>query len=76
METQPSYTEARATPAWSESAQGYRELQSREISTLLTLTESRGGADEEIELIEMRYQQALALMNLEDLFAEGQLDCM
>jgi hypothetical protein len=76
METLPSYTEADVLPAWSESAQGYRELQSRQISTLLTLTESRGGADEEIELIEMRYQQALALMNLEDLFAEGQLDCM
>ncbi len=66
METLPSYAEARATPAWPESA----------ISTLLTLTESRGGADEEIELIEMRYQQALALRNLEDLFAEGQLDCI
>ena len=51
-------------------------LQPREISSLLTLTKSRGGTDEEIELIEMRYQQALALMNLEDLFAEGQLDGM
>ncbi|MGO8829368.1 MAG: hypothetical protein ACLQT5_08990 [Steroidobacteraceae bacterium] len=66
METLPSYTETRAPPAWSEAA----------ISALLTLTESRGRADEEIELIEMRYQQALALMNLEDLFAEGLLGCM
>jgi hypothetical protein len=32
--------------------------------------------DEELELIDMRYRQALALMNLEDLFAEGQLDCI
>jgi hypothetical protein len=31
---------------------------------------------EELELIEMRYRQALALISLEDLFAEGQLDCM
>jgi hypothetical protein len=30
--------------------------------------------DEEMELIDMRYRQALALMNLEDLFAEGQFD--
>jgi len=30
----------------------------------------------ELELIEIRYQQALALMNLQDLFAEGQLDSM
>jgi hypothetical protein len=32
--------------------------------------------DEEFELVEMRYQQAMALLNLQDLFAEGQLDCM
>ena len=44
------------------------------ISTLLVLTERCGITDEEFELIEMRYQQALALLNLEDLFAEGQLD--
>ena len=38
------------------------------------VTERCGVTDEEIELIEMRYQQALAILNLEDLFAEGQLD--
>jgi hypothetical protein len=38
------------------------------------LTEPRELVDEGLELIEMRYQQALALMNLQDLFAEGQLD--
>jgi hypothetical protein len=53
-----------------------RKLQPQKISTLLTLRERRGVTDEEFELIEMRYQQALALMNLEDLFAEGQLDCV
>ena len=76
METLPLYTEARALPTWSVSAQARRELQPQEISTLLTLTEPRETTDEEIELVEMRYQQALALMNLEELFAEGQLDCM
>ncbi len=40
------------------------------------LTKRRGVTDEEIELIELRHQQALALMNLEELFAEGQLDCV
>src|SRR5208282_3658557 len=44
--------------------------------TLLTLTKRREVTDEEIELIEMRHEQALALMNLEELFAEGQLDSM
>jgi hypothetical protein len=40
------------------------------------LTKCCAIADEELELIEVRYQQALALINLEDLFADGQLDCM
>jgi hypothetical protein len=52
------------------------ELQPQEISALLKLTDLCGVTDEELELIDMRYQQALALMNLETLFAEGQLDCM
>lgn len=46
------------------------------VSTSLTLTGRYGITDEEFELIEMRYEQALALLNLEDLFAEGELDCM
>jgi hypothetical protein len=57
-----------------ESAQDHRELQPRHISVPRALTEPREFVDEELELIEMRYQQALALMNLQDLFAEGQLD--
>jgi len=76
MVTPPLYTEARALPAWSALARRRRELQADEISTRLTLTELRETSDEEFELIEMRYQQALALMNLEDLFAEGQLECI
>lgn len=62
--------------ARSESAQDRRELQPRDISAPLVLMGSREFVDEGLELIEMRYQQALALMNLQDLFAEGQLDGM
>lgn len=76
MESLPLYTQARALTACSVSAQGRQQLQPHEIFNLLTLTERREVIDEEIELIEMRYQQALALKNLEHLFAEGQLDCM
>jgi hypothetical protein len=76
MVTPPLYTEARALPAWSASTQERRELHPDEISTLLTSTVFRETTDEEFEIIEMRYQQALALMNLEVLFADGQLDCM
>ncbi len=76
METLPLYTEARALSASSVTAQGHRELQHQEVTALLMLAERHGVTDEAVELIEMRYQQALALMNLEELFAEAQLDCM
>jgi hypothetical protein len=75
METLPGHLETHPHVR-SESAQDHRELQPRHISVPLALTEPREFVDEELELIEMRYQQALALMNLQDLFAEGQLDGM
>jgi hypothetical protein len=73
MDTRPSRPEAHALPALSISRQERLEIISMEIST--TMTKRRETTEEELELIEMRYRQALALMNLEDLFAEGQLDC-
>ncbi len=75
MEMLPLYSEASGgLPAWPASDQGRRELQPQEMSALLTAAKRRRVTEEEIELIEMRYQQALALTNLEDLFAEGRLD--
>jgi hypothetical protein len=48
-----------------------------EIRSISTVRAKRSDTtDEELELIEMRYRQALALMNLEDLFAEGLLNCL
>jgi hypothetical protein len=64
---------ARLTPT-SESAPERRELERPRVSILLTWAERCAVTDEELELIDMRYRQALALMNVEDLFAEGQLD--
>ncbi|MGD0504804.1 MAG: hypothetical protein ABSD02_18870 [Steroidobacteraceae bacterium] len=52
------------------------EIQPQLISASLTLTEIRETTDDELQFIEIRYQQFVALMNLEPLFAEGQLDCM
>jgi hypothetical protein len=49
------------------------EITSMAFSTVLT--KRCETTDEESELIEMRYQQALALVNLEDVFAEGLLNC-
>jgi predicted RNA-binding protein with PIN domain len=74
MDTQRLYTEARALPARSVSTQARLKIKSMEIS--IVMTKRRQTTDEELELIEMRYQQALALNNLADLFAEGQIDCM
>jgi hypothetical protein len=75
METPPGSVETGAN-AGCESQQDHRELQPCEISALLVLMELGEFADEGLELIEMRYQQALALLNLQDLFSEGQLDGM
>ena len=72
MEMLPSY-KAHALRARSVSAQARLEIRSMEISTVMT---KRGQAtDEELELIEMRYQQALAVLNLEGIFSEGLLNC-
>jgi len=74
MTTQPLYADAGNFPAASLLRHEHRELQPQEIATLLT--EPIKITDDEFEIIEMRYQQALALMNLEYLFAEGLLGCM
>jgi len=74
MEVLPSSTDSGTFPAGSVVTKARVELQSQEIFDLLA--ERRETTDEELELIETRYQQMLALENLEDLFAAGQLDCM
>lgn len=48
------------------------ELPPQEISNLLAVR--LGINEEELELIEMRYQQWLSIMDLETLFIEGELD--
>jgi hypothetical protein len=74
MERLSLFTEPPAKSTWFESTQERRDLPTREIVTLWM--ERREITDDEFELVEMRYQQAMALLNLQDLFAEGQLDCM
>ena len=74
MDTRPLYTKARALPARCVSTPARPEIKALEISTVMT--ERREVTDEELELIEMRYQQALALLNLEPLFAEGLFNCV
>ena len=72
METLASFNEAHALPARSTSTPARLEIKSMEISTVMT--KRRETTDEELELIDGRYQQAMALLNLESLFAEGLLN--
>jgi hypothetical protein len=74
METPSPYNETRSLPARSQSTQVRLEIRSIEIAAVLTKRPEI--ADEELELIEMRYQRALAITDLEDLFAQGVLNCM
>ena len=76
METLSSDPESRIPLPWSAASQAQRERQPQLLSASLTLTEFREITDEDLQLIAMRYQQMLALMDLELLFADGQLDCM
>jgi hypothetical protein len=74
MEARSSCIEARTLSVLSALVQTHREPPSREISYLVT--GCGGTIDEDLELIEMRYQQMLALMDLEELFANGHLDVL
>ncbi len=76
MEMLPLDPGSRAPSARTVSSQERRQIQPLLISASLTLTEIRETTDDELQFIEIRYQQFVALMNLEPLFAEGQLDCM
>ncbi len=76
METPPVHPGFRALPAWPVSSQGRRQIQPQLVSASLTLTEIRETTEDELQFIEIRYRQFVALMNLEPLFAEGQLDCV
>jgi hypothetical protein len=74
MEMLPLYEAARTLPARAVATHARLEIKSLEIST--GMTKGPETTEEELELIDMRYQQALALLNLENLFAEGQLNCL
>jgi len=74
METPSTRKDSRALPSPTGPEQAQVRIISMEIST--RRTGYREISDEELEIIEMRYRQAQALTNLEDLFTHGQLDCI
>lgn len=69
MEIQPPHHEARTSSARAAATQGRLQIKAVEKTKRREI-----GADE-FELIEMRYQQALVVLQLEELFAEGVLNC-
>ena len=69
MEIQPHHHEARTSSARSAATRARLEIKAMEK------TRRHEISAEEFELIEMRYQQALAVLQLEELFAEGLLNC-
>jgi len=69
MQMQPHHHKARTPSARSAATRVRVEIKTMEKTT------RREVSAEEFELIEMRYQQALAVLLLEELFAEGQLNC-
>jgi hypothetical protein len=71
METASPHNETRSLPARSQSMQVRLQIKSIEIAPVIGRLEI---SDDELELIEIRYRRALAITNLEDLFAQGMLD--
>jgi hypothetical protein len=72
METPASHDDMRALSARSPATQVRLEIKSMEI----VLTGRHEISDDEMELIEMRYRRALAIASLEELCAQGLLDCI
>ena len=73
MNTLPLGIDARTPPDWSFTEDQLREREPPEIEALVH--EPRQPPDDELELIDMRYQQLRARMQLEELFSEAQMGC-
>ena len=77
METPPVHPGFRALPAWPVSSQGQRPIQPQLVSASLTLTEIRETTEDELQFVNDRLWQLVALMNPADPYLpEGGLDCV
>ncbi len=78
MNTLPLGIDARTPPDWSFTEDKLRELEPQEFGPQeieALVHEPRQLPDDELELIDMRYQQLRARMQLEELFSEAQMGC-
>ena len=73
MNTLPLGIDARTPPDWSFTEDQLRKLGPQESEALVH--EPRQLPDDELELIDMRYQQLRARMQLEEIFSEAQMGC-
>jgi hypothetical protein len=73
MYTLPLGSDARTPPDRSCTEEKLRERKPQELEALLH--QPRQLPDDELELIDIRYQQLLARMQLEELFSEAQMGC-
>ena len=73
MNTLPLGIDAPTPPGRSFTEETLREREPQELEALLH--EPRQLTDDELELIDIRYQQLLARMQLEELFSEAQMGC-
>lgn len=75
MKSLSRYPETHVQPVRSESTRECPELQPQEISALLMKHDDASIRDEDMEIHLLRAQFLLARIDLEELFAEGQLGC-
>lgn len=76
MQTQPLLEDARVLFAQALSRQNTPEPQPQDIAAVLTEWQDTAARETALELIEMRYQDHLAHMDLQALFAEEGLCCL
>jgi hypothetical protein len=76
MQTPPLDEDMRARPARSSSRRNTTVTHPQGTSVLLVASQERDALELALELIEMRYQEHCARMELEALFAEGGMGCL
>ncbi len=76
MQTPPLHENRRTRAARSLSQHNPAVTRPRGTSALPTVSQERDALELALELIEMRYQEHCARMELEALFAEGGMGCL
>ena len=76
MQTPPLHEDMRARSARPSSQRNTAVTRPQDTSALVTASQECDALEVAVELIEMRYQEHCARMELEALFAEGGMVCL